>query len=196
MVDGLTVALFFIPIGLLGAFWGKKLFRFFLPIVAFFFGLGLVLNLTNGTGSIVQLGIGAALGLFFAIMAFLFYKIGFLIFFVGVGFFLFSVLTSLFSLGDSAIFGLGGAMVFGLVFGLIAMFSKLDDIVIILASAFLGANYVLLGLMSSAVRTVDIYNLQGSIEAHNFSTISSLFFLAIYLLTLIGGIMCQLRHNK
>lgn len=193
MVDGILIAAVFVPVGLVGAFFGKKLFRIFLPIAAFLFGAGLIFNLTDGSGGVVQLGLGVGLGLFLAILTFLFYRIGFFLFFIAVGFFLFSLLGSIFPFAESV--GLLGTLIFGSIFGLIAMFSKLDDLLIIAASAFLGANYVVLGVMASAVRQVDLFNVSSTLEKYQFTEIASIAFIAIYFLTLVGGFLYQWKRK-
>ncbi len=193
MLEVLIFFCFAVLIGIMFAFFGYPFFRFLLPIWGFFAGLSFGFNGIEqllGTGfmpAALGLIIGLIIGIFLAVIAYYVYSLAVYIFGVTSGYVL--GVGLMLALGFEPgvltfVVGVGGAVLFGLLFAM----TKMPRFLIIFLTASGGAMAVLTGVFALFGQ---VPTLAGSLELTRFMVWESFFWLIIWALLAGFGMAFQ-----
>lgn len=200
MLSVLFTALFAVVFGLAFCFFGYRVFLVLLPIWGFFGGFWLgaqMMALLFGTGFLVTITgwvAGFILGLIFAILSYLFYILGVALVAasfgaaIGAGF--------MGALGfEGGFFVIIVALLCGIFVAALTLGMNLQKYVIILITAFGGANAIILSALLILGR-VSMGNIQSAGNAIRPVLDDSFFWLILWLILAGAGIVIQILTNR
>jgi hypothetical protein len=196
----LLVAAFALLIGLGFSFWGYRLFLVFLPVLGFFAGFWIGAQtftlifgegfLATGTSWIV----GFVVGLVVALLSYLFYLVGVAILAGTIGAALAGGLLSALGL-ESGLLVFIVSLAAAILVAVLALRYNLQKYVIILLTAVVGANAIILSVLLVLGR-VSLDSLQRAGTAITPVLQDSWFWLVAWVIIAAAGIFFQLRHNR
>jgi len=194
------LAFFALLIGAVLCFWGYRVFLVMLPIFGFFAGFWLgaeAMALIFGTGFLATVSswvVGFIAGLLVAVLSYLFYMVGIAIVAAGFGAALGSGFMAAIGI-ETGILALLVAIVAALVVAGLTLVFNLQKYVIIAITALGGANAMLLGPLLLFGR-VSLDNLTRAGSAIRPILQDSWFWLIVWLVVAIAGIVVQIRANR
>lgn len=200
MLSVLFVSLFALLFGLAFCFVGYRLFLVMLPIWGFFAGFWLgaeVTTLLFGAGFLATTSgwvVGFVVGLFGAVLSYLFYLIGVAIIAAGFGWALGSGFMVALSFQTGLITGIV-ALVLAVVMVVLVMGFNLQKYVIMAITAVGGANAVVLSALLLLGR-VSLDNLSNAGNSIQPILQDSWFWLLAWLVVAVAGIAVQIRTNR
>lgn len=195
-ITGVIAGLVTLVFGGFLTFAGQRLFRILLPIWGFIFGFwiseAIAAALLGNSSVAVIVGwlAGLAGGLILAALAYFLFKFGVVMLAATFGYFLVSVILDAVGV-DSGIVVPILSIVGAVAFGLLAWFGSFERIIVIIATALIGASLMVIGLLFITGR-LPVEAFRAGLSALSLSLEFAPLWIALFLILAVAGALTQL----
>lgn len=184
--------------GILYAYFGLRVFKFFLPILALFAGieLGMYLGDEAGFGAVAQFLLAALLGLGLGLASFFIWKAAVVISFFILGYSMSIFLLSLLNIDAPVMFVIIGLLT-AAVFAAFAIMAGIWNYLVVVATSFQGASLAILGILAVFEKGFVVY-LPYLTEKNVFADLNpvvTILLVTVFVIVAVSGMMFQVQVN-